>query len=56
MRSMELKQASFCLAFELSAITGAITIALVYILGQTDNGQVFHFATQIGGVGNNIFY
>lgn len=55
MHSMELKQASFHLAFELSAITGAITIALVYVLGQTDNGQVFHFATQIGGIGNNVF-
>lgn len=55
MRSIELKQASFRLAFELSAIIGAITIALVYIWGQTDNGHVFHFATQIGGIGNNIF-
>lgn len=55
MNSMKLKQSSFRLAFELSVIIGAFTIALVYILGQTDNGQVFHFATQIGGIGNNIF-
>lgn len=55
MNLMKLKQPGFRLAFELSAITGAVTIALVYILGQTDNGQLFHFATQLGGIGNDIF-
>lgn len=55
MNLMKLKNDGFRLAFELAIITGTVTIALVYILGQTDNGQVFHFATQIGGIGNNIF-
>lgn len=55
MNLMKLKQAGFRLAFELSVITGAVTIALVYIFGQTDNGQLFHFAIQLGGIGNDIF-
>jgi membrane-associated phospholipid phosphatase len=45
----------FRLALELSVVTGLITIALVYILGQTDNFQLFNFATQLGGIGNDIF-
>ncbi len=55
MNSMKLRQVGFRLAVELSVIIGAFTIALVYMFGQTDDGQLFHFATQIGGIGNNIF-
>ena len=55
MNSMKLKQDGFRLAVQLSVIIGIVTIALVYILGQTDNRQLFHFARQIGGTGNNIF-
>jgi membrane-associated phospholipid phosphatase len=56
MNQMDLKQSNgFRLALELSIITGAITIALVYMFGQTGNPQLFTFATQLGGMGNDIF-
>lgn len=43
------------LACNLSVITGVITIILVYLLGQTDNPWVFNFATELGGMGNDVF-
>lgn len=56
MKPMDLKQSNgFRLASELSIITGAITIALVYIIGQTGSPQLFTFADQLGGIGNDIF-
>lgn len=56
MNQIDLKQSNgFRLAFELAVITGAITIALVYFIGQTDNPQLFNFATELGGIGNDIF-
>lgn len=55
MNPMQLKQSGFRLAVALSVITGAVTIALVYFLGKTDNVHIFDFATQLGGIGNDIF-
>lgn len=46
---------SFSLAFILSLVTGAITIAAVYLIGQTGSQQLFAFANELGGVGNDIF-
>ena len=50
------KQSSgFRLALEFSVITGIITIASVYIFGKTGDPQLFQFATQLGGIGNDLF-
>lgn len=43
------------LAIALSLLTGIITIAMVFLLGRTGNQQLFIFATELGGIGNDVF-
>ena len=46
---------SIRLAIALSILTGLITISLVFLIGKTGNQPLFAFATELGGIGNDVF-
>lgn len=46
---------NFRRALNLAFLTGAITIATVFLLDRTGISLVFDFATELGGIGNDIF-
>lgn len=46
---------SFRLALMLALATGVVTIASVYLIGKTGGQQLYEFANELGGIGNDIF-